>query len=166
MKLQSYVFVKFWTCSLTPTHKIPLSIIVLLTKTRNASRWKQETLIVENKKRFSLKARNASRWKQETLLVESKKRFSLKARNVTRWKQETLLVESKKCCSLKARNASRWKQETLLIEKIATICSTLASLWKCQYFRRLIYNPVEHLWWSFYCENGNPWTIFTKKAPS
>ena len=143
MKLQSYVFVKFWTCSLTPTHKIPLSIIVLLTKTRNASRWKQETLIVENKKRFSLKARNVSRWKQETLIVENKKRFSLKA-----------------------RNASRWKQETLLVEKIAKICSTLASLWKCQYFRRLIYNPVEHLWWSFYCENSKPWTIFTKKAPS
>ena len=36
------------------------------------------------------------------------------------------------------------------------ICSTLASLWKFQYFRRPVYNPVEHLWWSFYCETRKP----------
>ena len=42
------------------------------------------------------------------------------------------------------------------------ICSTLASLWKFQYFRRSIYNPVEHLWWSFYCKNNKPLSIFTK----
>ena len=43
------------------------------------------------------------------------------------------------------------------------ICSTLASLWKFQYFQRPIYNPVEHLWWSLYCENSKPLSIFTKK---
>ena len=43
------------------------------------------------------------------------------------------------------------------------ICSTLASLWKFQYFQRPIYNPVEHLWWSLYCENSKPVSIFTKK---
>ena len=127
MKLQSYVFVKFWTCSLTPTHKIPLSIIVLLTKTRNASHWKQETLIVENKKHFSLKARNVSRWKQETLIVENKKRFSLKARNASRWKQETLLVESKKRFSLKARNASRWKNRQDLLHVSFTLKMSIFS---------------------------------------
>ena len=36
------------------------------------------------------------------------------------------------------------------------ICSTLASLWKFQYFRRPVYNPVEHLWWSFYCGTRKP----------
>ena len=52
------------------------------------------------------------------------------------------------------------KQETLRVVTIAMICSTLASLWKFQYFRRPIYNPVEHLWWSFYWKNSKP---FTKK---
>ena len=40
---------------------------------------------------------------------------------------------------------------------------TLASLWKFQYFWRLVYKLVQHLWWSFYCENGKPLNIFTKK---
>ena len=31
------------------------------------------------------------------------------------------------------------------------------------YFCRLVYNPVEHLWWCFYCENSKPLNIFTKK---
>ena len=43
------------------------------------------------------------------------------------------------------------------------ICSTLASFWKFEYFRRPIYNPVEHLWCSFYCENSKPLCISTKK---
>ena len=42
------------------------------------------------------------------------------------------------------------------------ICSTLASLWKFQYFRMPIYNPVEHLWWSFYYGNSKPLSTFTK----
>ena len=36
---------------------------------------------------------------------------------------------------------------------ISIICSTWVSLWKSQHFQRPIYNPVEHLWWSLYCEN-------------
>ena len=44
-------------------------------------------------------------------------------------------------------------KKTLCVVTIAVICSNLASLWKFQYFRRPIYNPVEHLWWSFYCKN-------------
>ena len=55
------------------------------------------------------------------------------------------------------------KQETLCVVTIAMICSTLASLWKSQYFQRPIYNPVEDLWWSLYCENIKPLSIFTKK---
>ena len=48
---------------------------------------------------------------------------------------------------------NKTKQETLNVVTIAMICSTLASLWKSQYFQRPIYNPVEDLWWSLYCEN-------------
>ena len=44
-------------------------------------------------------------------------------------------------------------KNTLCAVTIAMICSNLASLWKFQYFRRPIYNPVEHVWWSFYCKN-------------
>ena len=32
-----------------------------------------------------------------------------------------------------------------------------------RFFRSPIYNPFEHLWWSFYCENRKPLNIFTKK---
>ena len=42
----------------------------------------------------------------------------------------------------------------------------LTSPWKFYYFRRNIYNPVKHLWWSFYCKNSMLLSIFTKKAPS
>ena len=38
------------------------------------------------------------------------------------------------------------EQETLCVVTIAMICSTVASLWKSQYFQRAIYNPVEDLW--------------------
>ena len=55
------------------------------------------------------------------------------------------------------------KQETLRVVTIAMICSTLAWLWKFQHFRRPIYDPVEHLWWSFYCENSKLLNIFTRK---
>ena len=55
------------------------------------------------------------------------------------------------------------KQEKLCVVKIAMIYSTLASLWKFQYFWRPIYNLVEHLWWSFYCENSKSLSLFTKK---
>ena len=40
------------------------------------------------------------------------------------------------------------EKETLRVVTIAMVCSTLASLWKFQYFRKPIFNPVEHLWWS------------------
>ena len=43
------------------------------------------------------------------------------------------------------------------------ICSTLASLKKFQYFRRPVYNPVEYLWHSFYCEKSKPLSIFIKR---
>ena len=55
------------------------------------------------------------------------------------------------------------KQETLHVVAIAIICSTLASLWKFQYLKRSIYNPEEHLWWSFYCKNSKQLSILTKK---
>ena len=55
------------------------------------------------------------------------------------------------------------KQETLRVVTLTMICTTFASLWKFQYFWRSIHNPVEHLWWSFYCKNIEPLSIFTKK---
>ena len=56
-----------------------------------------------------------------------------------------------------------FNKKTLCVITIAMICSSLASLWKFQYFRRSICNLVEHLWWSFYCKNSEPLIIFTKK---
>ena len=55
------------------------------------------------------------------------------------------------------------KEETLRVVTIAMISSILVSLWKLQYFRRPIHNPVEHLWWGLYCENSKPLSIFTKE---
>ena len=52
---------------------------------------------------------------------------------------------------------------TLCVLTIALICSNLTSFWKFQYFRRSMYNPVEHLWWDFYYKNSEPLSIFTKK---
>ena len=52
----------------------------------------------------------------------------------------------------------------LCILTIAMICSTLALLWKFQYFWRPIYNPPEHLRWSFYYENSKLLSIFTKSS--
>ena len=54
-------------------------------------------------------------------------------------------------------------KKTLCVVAIAMIYSNLASLWTFQYFRRPVYNPVEHLWWSFYCNNSKLLSIFTKK---
>ena len=54
-------------------------------------------------------------------------------------------------------------KKTLCVVTIAMIYSTLASLWKFQYFRMPTYNPVEHLWWSFPCGNSKPLSTFTKK---
>ena len=59
---------------------------------------------------------------------------------------------------------NKYNKKTLCVITIAMICSSLASLWKFQYFRRSIYNPVEHLWWSFYCKNSEPLSIFTKSS--
>ena len=64
--------------------------------------------------------------------------------------------------SSKMNSKIKSKQETLCVVTIAMICSTLASLWKSQYFRRPIYNSVEHLWWSFSWENSKSLSIFTK----
>ena len=58
---------------------------------------------------------------------------------------------------------TKCKQESLCVVTIAMICSNLASIWKFQNSRRPIYKPVEHLWWSFYCKNSKPLSIFTKK---
>ena len=55
------------------------------------------------------------------------------------------------------------KQQTLRIVTIVMTCPPIASLWKFQYFRRPVCNPVEHLWWSFYCEKSKQLGIFTKK---
>ena len=42
------------------------------------------------------------------------------------------------------------QQETLGVVTITMACPTFASLWK--YFRRLVYNPVEHLYEDFIAE--------------
>ena len=60
-------------------------------------------------------------------------------------------------------NLPKTKQKMLWVVTIAMTRSTLASLWKFQYFRRPVYNPVEHLWWGFYCQNSKQLSIFTKK---
>ena len=66
--------------------------------------------------------------------------------------------------TFRARNRpNKMKQETLRVAAIALISSTLALLWKFQCFRRPIYNPIEHLWLSFYSKNSKPLSIFTKK---
>ena len=54
-------------------------------------------------------------------------------------------------------------KKTVCVLTIAMICSNLTSFRKFQYFRRSIYNPVKHLWWSLYCENNETLSIFTKK---
>ena len=59
-------------------------------------------------------------------------------------------------------NAVKCVPEELWIWTLFTQC-TLVSLWKFQYFLRTIYNPVEHLWRSFYCRNSKPLRIFTEK---
>ena len=56
------------------------------------------------------------------------------------------------------------QQETLCVLTIAMICSTLTWVWKFQYFRRPLYNPVKHLRWRFYCENSKSLSIFTKSS--
>ena len=67
--------------------------------------------------------------------------------------------------NLNLLNSSEMKinKKTLCNLTIAMICSNLASFWKFQDFRSPIYNPVEYLWWSFYCKNSKPLSIFTKK---
>ena len=47
------------------------------------------------------------------------------------------------------------EQEMLCVVAIAMICSILASLWKFHYFWKPMYDPVEHLSWSFYSKNSN-----------
>ena len=42
-------------------------------------------------------------------------------------------------------------------------CNISGKKWKFQYFWRLIYKPVDHLWCSFYCENSRHLNTFTIK---
>ena len=65
--------------------------------------------------------------------------------------------------SLYQNNELKNNKKMLCVISIVMICSSFASFWKFQYFRRSIYKPVEHLWWSFYCKNIEPLSIFTKK---
>ena len=69
---------------------------------------------------------------------------------------------ARQLCVIDDKTDSKSKQKTLHVVTIAMICFTLASIWKFQYFRRHLYNSVEHLWWSFYWENSKPLSIFTK----
>ena len=68
-----------------------------------------------------------------------------------------------KQCFFKTKYSLKDNKKTLCVLTIAMICSNLTPLWKFQYFRRPIYNPVKHLWCSFYCKNSKPLRIFTKK---
>ena len=54
------------------------------------------------------------------------------------------------------------KQKTLRVVTIAMVRSILASSWKFQYLQKPTYNPVKHLWWSFYCKSSKPLTVFAK----
>ena len=54
-------------------------------------------------------------------------------------------------------------KKMLFVVRIGMICSNLPSIWKFQSFLRLLYNPIKHLWWSFYYKYSNPLSIFTKK---
>ena len=56
-----------------------------------------------------------------------------------------------------------FNKKTLCVVTMAMICSNLATLWKFQYFQTPIYNPLEHLWWSCYCKNSEPLSMFTKE---
>ena len=77
---------------------------------------------------------------------------------------ETIFSLNQIAYSLKNNNLLvKQKQETLCLVTMAMICSTLASLWKSQYFQKPIYNPVEDLWWSLYCKNIKPLSMLTKK---
>ena len=40
----------------------------------------------------------------------------------------------------------------------------LSFTWKSQYFQRPIYNPVEDLGWSLYCENIKPFSSSQKSS--
>ena len=69
-------------------------------------------------------------------------------------------------CRLSSQNynkISNHKQETLRVVIIATICSTLLHFANFNIFGGL-YIPVQHLWWSFYCEKNKPLIIFTKSS--
>ena len=67
-------------------------------------------------------------------------------------------------CMIMAPVMKELNKKTLCIVTIAMICSNLASFWKFQYFRRPIYNPVEHLWGSFYFKNSNLLTYSQKSS--
>ena len=59
----------------------------------------------------------------------------------------------------------KFEQETVRILTIAMICSNLASYWKIQDFWRPIYNPVKHLWWSFYWKKIVSRQVYSQKSP-
>ena len=87
---------------------------------------------------------------------------SLKLNNELTYVHISLNKENKKK-NRKHNWIRKSNKKTLCVITIAMICSSLASLWKFQYFQRSTYNPVEHLWWSFYCKNSEPLRIFIKK---
>ena len=79
----------------------------------------------------------------------------------TNWKQ---MLSPWSVKSYLFRCNTKRKQEILRAVTITIICSTLASLWKFQYFQRPVYNSVEYLWRSFYCKNSKLFSIFTKSS--
>ena len=93
-------------------------------------------------------------------------RFTLKLQLGYKGKSKNKKQNKKKQNFVLGKIRKQWafkhKQETLCVT-IAMICSILALLWKSQYFQRPIYNLVEDLWWSLYCKDINPLSIFTKK---
>ena len=75
---------------------------------------------------------------------------------------ENIFIDFKIAYDSILRDGLKDKQETLYVVIISMTCSTLASLWKFQYFRRPVHDPVKHLWWRFSCDNSKQLSIFTK----
>ena len=116
------------------------------------------------KKAESNNSRRLNFNKTEVRTCQSQKHLGLKMNGLI--STEYINSNLSKCAKLiGTTNATRCsnRDETLRVVTIAMICFTLVLLWKFQYFRRPIYNPVEHLWWSFCCKNSKSLIVFTKK---
>ena len=57
----------------------------------------------------------------------------------------------------------KYKQETLRVNNRDDLLHPNFTL-KISIFSEPVYNPVEHLWWSFYCGNSKPLCMFTKNS--